>query len=65
MITSSCERRASTAARTFSTISLAAITSLPSMCPQRFGATWSSMCSAAIPAASYSRTVRMTLSGLP
>ena len=30
-----------------------------------FGATWSSMCSAATPAAAYSRTVRMTLSGLP
>jgi hypothetical protein len=65
MMTRSGARRASTAARTFSTISAASITSLPSMWPQRLGATWSSMCSAATPAASYSLTVRMTLSGLP
>jgi hypothetical protein len=65
MISSSPSPRASTAARTFSTISAASITSLPSMWPQRLGATWSSMCSAATPAAAYSRTVRITLSGLP
>jgi hypothetical protein len=58
-------RRAATAARTFKTISLVAITSLPAMWPQRLGATWSSMCNAATPAASYSRIVRATLRSFP
>ncbi len=35
------------------------------MCPHRFGVTWSSMCMAATPAASYSCTVRITLIALP
>ena len=39
------------------------MTRLPSMWPHFFGMTWSSMCSAATPAAVYSRTVRTTLSG--
>jgi hypothetical protein len=65
MMTNASDRRASTAARTFSTISLASMTCLPSMCPHFLGVTWSSMWTAETPAASYSFTVRMTLMGLP
>ena len=65
MITNSLERRASTAAQILETNSLREITSLPSRWPQRLGATWSSMWIAATPRASYSRTVRVTLSSLP
>ena len=57
--------RPSTIAWTFSTISVRGMTRLPSMWPHFFGTTWSSMCSAATPAAAYSRTVRTTLSGPP
>jgi hypothetical protein len=52
MITNSGWVRASTAARTFSAISWAAMTCLPSMWPHFFGATWSSMWIPATPAAS-------------
>ena len=65
MIKKPGERRAATAASTLATISSAPISCLPSMCPHFFGITWSSMCTAATPAASYSWTVRITLIGLP
>ena len=52
MITNSGCVRACTAARTFAAISSAGMTSLPSMCPHFFGATWSSMWIPATPAAS-------------
>ncbi len=57
MISVSSDRRAATAARTLIAISSAGITSFPSMCPQRLGETWSSICTALAPAASSSRTV--------
>ena len=65
MITKSADARASAAARTFCAISAAGMTSLPSMWPHFFGATWSSRWMAATPAFSYAATVRITLSGLP
>ena len=52
--------RVATAARILSTISSTGITSLPSMCPQRFGKTWSSIWIAPAPARSISWTVRFT-----
>ena len=60
MISVSSDRRAATAARTLITISPAGITSFPSMWPQRFGETWSSICTAFAPTASSSRTVSQT-----
>ena len=58
-------RRAASAARSFCTISPAGMTSWPEKWPQRFGLTWSSSWMPAAPAPSNSRTVRITLSGLP
>ena len=57
--------RAAKAALTLLIITSAGTTCFPVMCPHRFGATWSSMCMAATPAASYSCTVRITLIALP
>ena len=65
MIMNSGWALASAAARIFCAISSAGMTCLPSMCPHFFGATWSSMCTAATPAASYAWIVRITFSGLP
>jgi hypothetical protein len=46
-------------------MSAAGITRLSSIWPHFFGHSWSSIWIAATPTASYSRTVRMTLIGLP
>ncbi len=61
----SSSRRASTAARTRPTISWAGTSSLPSKCPHRLGAAWSSSWMASAPARSSSRTVLVTFTALP
>ena len=53
------------AARIFAACSSAGTTSLPRMCPQRFGHTWSSSSTPRAPMATSSRTMRWTLSGPP
>jgi hypothetical protein len=65
MMTKSGSVRASTAALILPAISSAEISSLPTMCPHRFGLIWSSMWMPATPAASNSWTVRITLMALP
>src|SRR5690349_12728772 len=65
MIMKSLSRRASSAAFSFPVASSSGTTTLPATCPQRLGATWSSMWIAAMPAASKSWTVRITLMALP
>jgi hypothetical protein len=57
--------RCSTAARIFCRISAVEITSWPSKCPQRLGATWSSSWMPAAPAFSSTWTVRATETALP
>ena len=65
IITNCSSVRASTAALIRSTISPAATSSLPGLCPQRFAPTWSSMCTAAAPAFSIDRIVRAMLNAPP
>jgi hypothetical protein len=65
MIRKSGSWRAAAAARIFETYSSRPINSLLSRWPQRFGDTWSSIWIPAMPRASNSRTVRVTLSSLP
>ena len=57
--------RASTAARILPTNSPRGTTWCPARWPQRLGVIWSSMWSAATPAASYVCTVRRTFSAFP
>jgi hypothetical protein len=65
MMTKSGSSRASHAARILPTISSSGTRALFSMCPHFLGKIWSSRWMPATPAASYSRTVRMTLTALP
>src|SRR6266508_5546681 len=65
MMTRSGSVRYSLAARILSQNPCVGMICLPAMWPHFLGATWSSMCSPATPARSYSRTVRTTFSTLP
>src|SRR6185369_7582495 len=66
MMMKSGSLRAATAASIFLAASASSMTGRePGRCPQRFGATWSSIWIADTPAASYSRTVWRTLTALP
>ena len=57
--------RADTAARIFAAMLEESINDFPVRCPHRLGIFWSSRCSPATPASSYSRTVRSTLKASP